>query len=118
MSIHYKTNSPTVTHLWKEITTCVAQWNNIDVTACDWIVYIVYAAQQWSRSNSDPELQISLYYGHMSLEPNTSLYYEKQGNLRIQDTLGQPLLSFVRRLSSLKDSKCIWTIGRKKIGTF
>ena len=36
-----------------------------------------------------------------------------QWNLRIKDTLGQPLLSFVRRLSSLGGSKYIGNIERK-----
>ena len=31
----------------------------------------------------------------------------------MKDTLGEPLLSFVRRLSSLGESKYIGTIGRK-----
>ena len=37
-------------------------------------------------------------------------------NLLIMDTLGQPRLSFVRRLSSLRKWKCIRSIGRNIFG--
>ena len=36
-----------------------------------------------------------------------------QWNLQIKDNLGQPVLSFVRRLYSLRGSSCIGTKGRK-----
>ena len=39
-----------------------------------------------------------------------------QWNLQIKDTLGKPLLSFVRRLSSLEESKSIGTMDSKHFG--